>query len=369
MKMLQHGSKLTKVLGVRALSSSPLTIKSGRGGRSSTNAKTVTIFGATGKMGRYLVNNLGQLGTQMIIPHRCDPVTAQYLKVSSDLGQQHQVYTPDFNDEEQLMECVKYSDVVVNLTGVDKIKLHQSWMDGNVTLTHKIARACKKMEVPCFIHMSHINADIDSPSQFLKTKALSEEVVLHELPDAAIIIRASDCFHARDKFTHYLARINSVAKLFEKGRTPLYKKGLDTYKTPVYGPDVFRGITNIISMNDTERERLYQFVGPRTYSLHELMTSITDITFRQYRPVVGRYNFLWNKYLLRSEPYIRHQMTSDNVALGLPGLEDVGITPTQFEDKALFWLRSYRIFWQVWDPVDGQKTNIYGNVMGTGENM
>eukprot|EP00116_Pleurobrachia_bachei_P018384 sb/3478646/ len=99
------------------------------------------------------------------------------------------------------------------------------------------------------------------------------------------------------------------------------------------------------------------------------MTSITDITFRQYRPVVGRYNFMWNKYLLRSEPYIRHQMISDNVALGLPGLEDVGITPTQFEDKALFWLRSYRIFWQVWDPVDGQKTNIYGNVMGTGESM
>ena len=52
------------------------------------------------------------------------------------------------------------------------------------------------------------------------------------------------------------------------GRTPLYKKGLETYKTPVYGPDVFRGITNIINMNDRERERLYQFVGPRTYSLH-----------------------------------------------------------------------------------------------------
>ena len=37
--------------------------------------------------------------------------------MSSDLGQQHAVHTPDFNDEKKLEELVKYSDVVVNLTG------------------------------------------------------------------------------------------------------------------------------------------------------------------------------------------------------------------------------------------------------------
>jgi len=43
-------------------------------------------------------------------------------------------------------------------------------------------------------------------------------------------------------------------------------------------------------------------------------------------------------------------MVSDNPTAGLPGLEDVGVVPTYFEDKALFWMRSYRIFWQTWDP-------------------
>ena len=79
LKTLQSTAQVMR--GVRALSASPVTIASGRGGRSSTNSHTVTIFGATGRMGRYLVNSLGQQGTQLIIPHRCDPYTAQYLKV------------------------------------------------------------------------------------------------------------------------------------------------------------------------------------------------------------------------------------------------------------------------------------------------
>ena len=80
LKTLQTNGSLVR--GARALSASPVTVTSGRGGRSSTNGHTVTVFGATGRMGRYLVNSLGQLGTQIIIPHRCDPYSAQYLKVN-----------------------------------------------------------------------------------------------------------------------------------------------------------------------------------------------------------------------------------------------------------------------------------------------
>ena len=69
---------------VRALSASPVSVVTGRGGRSSTSGRTVTIFGATGRMGRYLVNSLGQTGTQLIIPFRCEPYRAQYLKVSKE---------------------------------------------------------------------------------------------------------------------------------------------------------------------------------------------------------------------------------------------------------------------------------------------
>lgn len=365
LKSLQGGA--LAVRGARAFSASPVTVITGRGGRSSTGSHTVTIFGATGRMGRYLVNNLGQIGTQMVIPHRCDPFNAQFLKVSSDLGQQHSIYTPDFNDDAKLEEVVKYSDVVVNLTGSHRPRIHHSFLDSNVTLTHRIARACKNAGVPTFIHMSHVNADPDSPSKFLQTKALSEEVVLHELPNAAIIVRLSDCFHAFDDFSHYFARTNSRQRLYKKGATQIYKSGLYTFKQPVYGPDAMKGVCNIIQTNDQDRHRLYQFVGPKTYSLNEFMEAITDITFRMYKPRFNRVRHLVEANILKHENYIRYQMVSDMPIPGLPGLEDVGVKPIVFEDKALFWLRNYRIFWQVWDPVDGQRSSIYGNTMGTGE--
>lgn len=366
--MLKTALVSASVRNARLLSSSPVVVATGRGGRSSTSSHTVTIFGATGRMGRYLVNSLGQIGTQMVIPHRCDPFHAQRLKISSDLGQQHSVYIPDFNDEAALEEAVKYSDVVVNLTGSHIMRLHHTFEDSNVTLTHKIARACKKMEVPTFIHMSHVNAAHDSASRFLKTKALSEEVVLHELPDAAIIVRASDCFHPCDDFSHYLARINSAQRLIWKGAMHVHKKGQYTFKQPVYGPDVMKGVKNIILTADQDRQRLYQFIGPTIYSLNEFMEAMTDITFRMYQPYNNPVRAFIEEKLWQSENYIRYQTISDTPTRGLPGLEDVGIKPAHFEDKAFSWLRSYRIFWQTWDPVDARRRSaIDKNTMGTGE--
>jgi len=367
LKTLQTTGQVMR--GARALSGSPVSIATGRGGRSSTNSHTVTVFGATGRMGRYLVNSLGQQGTQLILPHRCDPFTAQYLKLSSDLGQQHTVYTPDFNDETALEDVVKYSDVVVNLTGSHRPRLHHSFQDSNATLTHRIARACKNVGTPCFIHMSHINADYDSKSQYLQAKALSEEIVLHELPNAAIIIRSADCFHGWDEFSHYLARINTRKRLVQKGRTFIYKRGIFTYKQPVFGPDVMKAISRIITTPDQDRHRLYQFVGPKVYSLHELMQAITDITYRMYKPVYNPVRHFVEADLWKHELYIRYQMISDKPTHGLPGLEDLGIRPSAFEDVSFAWLRNYRIFWQVWDPLDGQRSNIYNNSMGTGENF
>ena len=59
----------------------------GTGGRSSFNGNVVTVFGATGMMGRILVNRLGKTGSQVIVPCRGDPWDARSLKLCGDLGQ------------------------------------------------------------------------------------------------------------------------------------------------------------------------------------------------------------------------------------------------------------------------------------------
>ena len=48
---------------------------------------TATVFGASGFLGRYVVNALGRQGSQVVIPHRCDDLDVQHLKTMGDLGQ------------------------------------------------------------------------------------------------------------------------------------------------------------------------------------------------------------------------------------------------------------------------------------------
>lgn len=57
----------------RLLSSEPAFVpRGGRGGRSSDSGIVATVFGSTGFLGRYLVNALGRVGSQVILPYRGD---------------------------------------------------------------------------------------------------------------------------------------------------------------------------------------------------------------------------------------------------------------------------------------------------------
>ena len=90
--------------------------RQGPGGRSSNSGLTATVFGATGMVGRTLVNNLGKQGTTIVTPYRGTDDDRRFLKVMGDLGKIVQLRF-DLRDEEQIHECVKHSDIVYNCIG------------------------------------------------------------------------------------------------------------------------------------------------------------------------------------------------------------------------------------------------------------
>ena len=57
-----------------------LQIAVGKGGRSSVAGLTATVFGCTGFLGRYVVNKLGRVGTQVIVPYRGEHENTRHLK-------------------------------------------------------------------------------------------------------------------------------------------------------------------------------------------------------------------------------------------------------------------------------------------------
>jgi NADH dehydrogenase (ubiquinone) 1 alpha subcomplex subunit 9 len=56
-----------------------------QGGRSSLGGHTATVFGATGFLGRYIVNKLARQGCTVVVPYR-EEMAKRHLKVTGDLG-------------------------------------------------------------------------------------------------------------------------------------------------------------------------------------------------------------------------------------------------------------------------------------------
>ena len=59
----------------------------GTGGRSSISGIVATVFGASGYLGRYVVNELGKVGSQVVVAYRGEETAQRHLKVMGDLGQ------------------------------------------------------------------------------------------------------------------------------------------------------------------------------------------------------------------------------------------------------------------------------------------
>lgn len=183
------------------------SLKRGTGGRSSFNGYVATVFGATGFIGRYLVNELGKCGTQVIIPYRSEPddYSVKKLKLCGDLGQI--LFQPfDLRDPGSIRKAVKYSNVVFNLIGCHFETRNFKYEDVNVKGAKEIAAACREMNVKQLIHISSLNVTehpkayfLPKPINFLKSKLHGEYAVLNEFPDATIF-RPAALYGKRDRF-------------------------------------------------------------------------------------------------------------------------------------------------------------------------
>uniref|UniRef100_A0A8C5PDJ8 NADH dehydrogenase [ubiquinone] 1 alpha subcomplex subunit 9, mitochondrial n=1 Tax=Leptobrachium leishanense TaxID=445787 RepID=A0A8C5PDJ8_9ANUR len=314
----------------------------GKAGRSAVSGVVATVFGATGFLGRYVVNRLGRIGSQVIIPYRCEPYDLMYLRPMGDLGQL--IFMEwDSRDKDSIRRAVENSNVVINLVGREYETKNFRFDEVFVNIPKELATLSREAGVEKFIHMSHLNADIRSPSRYLRTKAVGEEVVRDAFP-GAIILKPSEIYGREDQFFNHYANMRWF------GGVPLISFGKKTVKQPVYVVDVAKAIMNVIKDPDAPG-KTYALVGPNRYLLHDLVEYIYAVTHRPFfsyplpRPlyhILARF-FEKNPF----EPWTTRDKvdrfhTTDKKYPELLGLEDLCIVPTPVEQKAIEILRRHR---------------------------
>ena len=68
----------------------------------------------------------------------------------------------------------------------------------------RIAHIAKSTGVPRLVHVSHLNASLESPSTFYATKAKGEIAVLEAFPDA-VVVRPGPMFGHEDRLLRSMA--------------------------------------------------------------------------------------------------------------------------------------------------------------------
>lgn len=320
------------------------------GGRNSVSGHTVTVFGCTGFLGRYIVNRLSQRGSQVIIPYR-DEDEKRHLRVCGDLGQ----IVPmewDMRNDQQTEECLRHSDAVYNLVGRHYETKNYSFNDVHVTGAQRIAQIAESAGVGRLIHVSHLNADPESPSAFLRSKAEGEEAVKRAF-EGATIVRPGTMWGHEDRFLNqmaiypYLWRVNL-------GRTKM---------RPVHSLDVAHALERMLDADNTSMGATFSLGGPKEYTYIELLKLMESMTFRSLAKeglntpkwmmkLAARIADLAWWPMISPDEVVRRYLDDKPDAPGTKSWSDLGMTPDSLEETAIIYTRRYRPVTRFEKPVE-----------------
>ncbi|RLU27007.1 hypothetical protein DMN91_000806 [Ooceraea biroi] len=299
----------------------------------------------------------------LILPYRCDMYDMLPLKLCGDLGQV--LFHPfHLRDENSIRECIKYSNVVINLIGRDWETKNFTFREVHVEGARRLARLCKEANVGHFIHVSALNAGdkltphvLENGSEFLRTKWEGERAVREEFPEATIV-RPSNIWSQEDRF---ISVFSSMLRHHLMGGLPLWEKGEKTEKQPVAVYDVVGGIAAIARNPKATAGKTYQFVGPNRYKLSVLVDWFHNVRMHNnpeeynYRRLDLKYTPFFKLKVALIEAIspaypigylhwelLEREAISDVVSRELPTLEDLGIKLTTLESRIKWELTPFK---------------------------
>ena len=326
-----------------------------------TQRRIITVFGASGFIGRHLVRRLAKDG--WIVRAACrDPEKGHYLRTMGDVGQVIP-WGADVKDAKSVRVALEDADAVVNLVGILYESGSTTFKAIHADAAKLIAETAANLGIKRFVQMSALGADKNAAAEYARTKAMGEDAVLAALPSARIV-RPSVVFGPEDNFFNTFAGICRISPFLPVFGAPTFPDvnagggkafGINFLGDggpkfqPVYVGDVADAIVKCLN-DDSTAGKVFELAGPTVYSFADLMRLVLKSTSRKRLLVPAPFWLLELKaFFLEKLPkplLTRDQvklMQTDNVLSGeKPGLADLGIAQTPAEAVLPSYLRRYR---------------------------
>jgi uncharacterized protein YbjT (DUF2867 family) len=243
---------------------------------STTDKGLVTVFGASGFIGRHVVRALSKRGWRIRAAVR-RPDLAGHLQ---PLGMPMWIHPVQANLRYRwsVDRAVADSDVVVNLVGILNQGGRQTFDAVHAFGARAVAEAARAAGHSRIVHISALGADADAPSAYGRSKAAGEDAVRETLPDSTIV-RPSLVFGQEDRFFN---RFASLARAFPV--VPVVGGGQTRFQ-PVFVGDLARVIADAVD-GVTTPGATYEIGGPEIRTLRQCMEIMLEQTGRN-RPLVN----------------------------------------------------------------------------------
>ncbi len=238
------------------------------------NPQAICILGGTGFVGTRLVSHLIKEGRRVTVLSRDREQHKHLLVLPGRTIENCNVY-----DEAQLSERFRGKDVVVNLVGI----LNERGFGGagfrraHTELTRCVLQAARSAGVARLLQVSALNAAIDAPSHYLRSKGGAERLI-RELNQGAqldwTIFQPSVVFGPGDSFLNRFAALLGMLPLV----FPLARP--DARFQPVFVDDLVEALVRCLHGGACSR-RTIQLGGPEVLTLREIVARVAKLTGRR----------------------------------------------------------------------------------------
>ena len=290
--------------------------------------RIVTVFGATGFLGRRIVWRLHRLGCFVRIASRHPDRGRDLFGTDPRL----EAIAGDIRDTRSVIDAVTGAYGVVNAISLYIERGTETFHTMHVDCAERVAVEANRAGVEQFVHVSGIGADADSASAYIRSRGQGELVVRAAYP-GAILIRPAVMFGPDDAFLTVILKL-----LHRLPAYPLFGNGA-TRLQPAHVEDVAEAIAQTVQRSERDAITL-ELGGPQVYTYRELLGCVAcEAGLKPILipvPLAAWHVLAMAAEILPNPPITRNQvelMRVDTVASpDLSGFPKLGILPRQLEE-------------------------------------